>query len=250
MVELARMAPPERKPGIITVVETGEPQFPGLLDRVLSADVIVSSDVYSDVFNIPYHKSWGDKFFDMSPPALSNFEGVSAYSGIFVSNCIQPRLDWIKRIGAIIPLVSYGGCAHTAGASCSRNSKCSKVEEASKYPFAIAFENHPMQSGYVSEKLYQAYASNVLPVVWSASNVANYTPGPDTFINAADFETPEELAGYLKKVRSNATLYSSYFKWRHHVSLVQETKAKWNRYAGGKKAVCGICEFVAGRVPT
>lgn len=243
MVALQRMAPPSRQVNQITAVETGEPQLDHMMDRFLSADVTVSSDLYSDVFNIPYSPKWGERFFGMPPPKLADFETIY-YSGVFVSNCIQPRLKWIEDIGAEIPIISYGRCAHTKGSSCPRNTKCNKIEEGSKYPFAIAFENHPMQGGYVSEKIFHAFASNSLPVVWSAIDVAEYTPGLDSFINAADFETPTDLARYLKTVRGNSTLYNSYFRWRHNATRVEETKTRWQQSGGGKAAVCGICEFV------
>ena len=242
MIKLARLMPPRRIPGQIVAVETGEPQVKASFEQFLSADVIISSDLNADVFNLPISQNHV-KFFHVHPPTLSAFT-TPYYSAIFVSNCQQPRLAWLRRIQSRIPLISFGGCMHTHGASCPRSS-CTKVHESSKYPFAIAFENNPMQGGYVSEKLFDAYASNSLPVVWSSLDVVEYTPGPDTFINAANFATPEALADYLTVVRRNVTLYNTFFKWRTNVTRVNTIKKRWLKVGGGKNAICGLCEFVA-----
>ena len=246
MAQMHRMAPPDRRGNQITIVETGEPQFIELLDKFNKADIIVSSDPAADVINVPIPKQkLYYQFLEEDPPTLSTFT-TPFYSGIFVGNCIRPRLTWLEAIHNIAPLKSYGGCMHTPGASCPRESKqCHKITEASKFPFAIAFENHPMQPGYVSEKMFQAFASNSLPVVWSSLSAHMYTPGKDSYIDAADFESPEALANYLVKVRNNETLYNSFFAWRQSKRRVKQLKRTWNKFGGGgKEAVCGMCEAI------
>ena len=64
---------------------------------------------------------------------------------------------------------------------------------------------------YASEKLFKALNLDVIPVVLGGADYKSITP-PNSVINALEFETPKQLAQFLKFVASNETLYNSCVK--------------------------------------
>ena len=84
-----------------------------------------------------------------------------------------------------------------------------KIAHQSQYRFAIAFENGS-HLGYTTEKIIDAYKSGCIPIYWG--NPAIVTDfNPETFINAHEFDSFENLAKYVLKVESDDNLYRSYF---------------------------------------
>ncbi|EFB20499.1 hypothetical protein PANDA_017864, partial [Ailuropoda melanoleuca] len=80
--------------------------------------------------------------------------------------------------------------------------------------FYLSFENS-IHKDYITEKLYNAFLAGSVPVVLGPSreNYENYIPA-DSFIHVEDYNSPSELAKYLKEVDKNNKLYLSYFNWR------------------------------------
>ncbi len=219
---------------------------PGVLDKT---DLLMSSQIQADVF--AGYGGWTGSRLHLDPPTLDKFSPGIAYSPLFVTNCgAHARTTWLKELMSRIKIDSYGSCPrHTANKPCSRHDertkKCSKIEVSSHYPFHFAFENQPMLPGYATEKFIHAYGSNSLPVLWSASDIVKYTPGPHSFINVADFSSPKELADYLIRVRGDPDLYNSYFAWRRNTTAVKHWTSTWIKHsfnAWGPPGMCRLCE--------
>jgi hypothetical protein len=134
---------------------------------------------------------------------------------------------------ALMPVHSYSGCWHTEGLQ-SEGSYEFKQNVSQQYAFHLAFENLPLDD-YVTEKFFQPFKygehcrvslgiathfsclrcdTGTLPIYWGAPNIADFAPGPNSFINAMDFAGPDELVAHVKKVHSDRALYESYFEWR------------------------------------
>jgi len=52
----------------------------------------------------------------------------------------------------------------------------------------------------LKRKIYQTYLAGSVPVYMGAPNVGEFVPFPNSFINAADFESAKDLAVYLSRV--------------------------------------------------
>ena len=86
-----------------------------------------------------------------------------------------------------------------------RNWRLSKQNFISKYKFAIAFENSD-GNGYITEKLTDAYLSNVVPIYWGST--MDISPFPkESMIYAPDYPTFEALLQRIKEVDENDDLY-------------------------------------------
>jgi alpha-1,3-fucosyltransferase len=64
------------------------------------------------------------------------------------------------------------------------------------YKFYLSFENS-LCDQYVSEKLWMALQSSVVPVVMGQANYTAFMP-PHSVISAMDFSEPGDLAKHLK----------------------------------------------------
>lgn len=102
-----------------------------------------------------------------------------------------------------------------------------KREKASEYLFQFSIENSNNTEGYISEKIFDAFFSNNIPIYCGAPNIKNFIP-EDCYINMNNFVSVEELIRYTTKLKkqeienlktsrdkflnsSNANLFSSDF---------------------------------------
>ena len=67
------------------------------------------------------------------------------------------------------------------------------------YKFAICYENCQNVKGYITEKIFDCFASGTIPIYWGASNVTDYIP-KDCFIDRRDFGSLDELYTFLKRM--------------------------------------------------
>ena len=106
------------------------------------------------------------------------------------------------------------------------------------YRFYLAFENS-FCTDYITEKFFKVFDYNrtAIPVVRGGAHYDSFFP-PGTFVNAAHFKGPEELALHLRQLSEDVDRYSE---------LVQ-TKYKYvhdERHLPG--LYCGVCEFLNKR---
>lgn len=74
---------------------------------------------------------------------------------------------------------------------------------------------------------------NVIPVVYGGANYSEFAP-PNSYVNALDFESPKELAAYLKYLSQDLQRYQSFLQWKKYYRV----------NAGTKRAVCNLCEVL------
>jgi hypothetical protein len=80
-----------------------------------------------------------------------------------------------------------------------RSPSCVLVDEYSKYKFAIVFENCE-KTGYITEKLLQAFIANTIPIYWGDHENAKTFFNPEAFICVRDFESYEACIDYIYKM--------------------------------------------------
>jgi alpha-1,3-fucosyltransferase len=128
----------------------------------------------------------------------------------FVTNCNTPsrREVFFRQVANYIPIDIFGGCGPLKCLP-SRSAKCDKLLD--DYKFYIAAENN-ICADYITEKFYRALEIGVVPIVYGGADYAAYAP-PHSYINAADFMSPQALADYLLLLDGNPRLYSKYLDW-------------------------------------
>ncbi|XP_059143543.1 alpha-(1,3)-fucosyltransferase C-like isoform X2 [Physella acuta] len=144
-----------------------------------------------------------------------------------VSNCdaTSHREMYVKEMKKYIDVDIYGACGESCGERCL-------TDLPRMYKFYLAFENS-FCTDYVTEKLFKIYKPelHVIPVVLGKLPYNSYFP-KSTFVNTADFPTPEALALHLKDLGSDLTRYSRYL----------EEKDKYVSHDTGQIG-CMLCEY-------
>ena len=74
-----------------------------------------------------------------------------------------------------------------------------KREKASEYLFQFSIENSNNTEGYISEKIFDAFFSNNIPIYCGAPNIKNFIP-EDCFISMSDFLSIDELVDFTSKL--------------------------------------------------
>ncbi|MBI5140220.1 MAG: hypothetical protein HZA94_02125 [Candidatus Vogelbacteria bacterium] len=83
--------------------------------------------------------------------------------------------------------------------ACFRGITPDKIKTASKYKFALCYENTTNVRGYISEKIFDIIQSECVPIYWGADNVDEYID-PNAFVDKRRFKNDTELAKYLFSV--------------------------------------------------
>ncbi|XP_076807335.1 4-galactosyl-N-acetylglucosaminide 3-alpha-L-fucosyltransferase 9-like isoform X2 [Clavelina lepadiformis] len=98
------------------------------------------------------------------------------------------------------------------------------VVALTEHKFYFAFENSLHCKDYITEKFWQNSLKNgVVPIVWGPTKEDILSVAPlDSFIFAENFESPAELAKYLKFLDENDEEYRKYFKWREDETMTDE----------------------------
>ncbi|XP_064480212.1 glycoprotein 3-alpha-L-fucosyltransferase A-like [Ornithodoros turicata] len=132
----------------------------------------------------------------------------------FVSNCFVSkwRLEYANELGKHVQVDIYGQCGTL---KCDRHDQKRCLDMLDKdYKFYLSFENANCKD-YITEKFYNALWHDVVPIVMGASPDEYRKAAPfHSYIHVDDFESPKDLARYLKVLDSNSTLYSEYFAWK------------------------------------
>ena len=106
----------------------------------------------------------------------------------------------------------YGSCGTKR---CPRTNSDCQEKLNTEYKFYLAFENSNCKD-YITEKFYvNGLKNHILPVVMGARKEDYLRSAPQkSFIHVDDFDSPEDLAKYLKELDSNDDLYNEYFQWK------------------------------------
>ncbi|WP_428231332.1 glycosyltransferase family 10 domain-containing protein [Flavobacterium sp.] len=71
-----------------------------------------------------------------------------------------------------------------------------KSDVLKNYKFAVCYENMENIEGYITEKMFDCFYANTVPVYWGAKNIDKYVP-TECFVNRMDFKDNETLREYL-----------------------------------------------------
>ena len=124
-----------------------------------------------------------------------------------------------------------GACGRPS--NCPRyNPVCAKPMMA-PYKFYLSFENS-ICTDYVSEKYFKVYSSDysLIPVVRGGADYLRYFPA-NTFINAADFDSPRHLAEHLMSLGSDTERYAQMLEQKDLYRPMKSMRYMW----------CSLCEY-------
>ncbi|EKX40875.1 hypothetical protein GUITHDRAFT_75190, partial [Guillardia theta CCMP2712] len=163
------------------------------------------------------------------------------------SNC---RSEYARELMEHVEVHSYGRCLNNRpfppAFSTARKGKkfwLDKVRIMQNYTFALVFENSNMHD-YVTEKLFQALLAGCIPIYMGAPNVRDFLPANNAAILVSEFQSAEELAVYIKRVKENVTMREELLSWRDRplpASFLRLWNLSWDT------AKCRICQVLAGR---
>lgn len=74
-----------------------------------------------------------------------------------------------------------------------------KLYTLSHYKYAFCFENQCNVRGYITEKIFDCFFANCIPIYWGAENIESYIP-TDTFIDWRKYDSLEKLLEYLDTI--------------------------------------------------
>ena len=159
----------------------------------------------------------------------SNRHGIAMFVSDCKANFSQWRYKYLIELTKYIKIDSYGKCLHNTEMKSTRHDTKRfdlKVDilKKKRYKFLIAFENTPV-SEYITEKIWHAYMSQTIPIYYGAPEIYEQVPGRNTFIDAAKFSKPKQLAEYIKKVDRDMKLYRSFFDF--DISHLEEFEKAW-----------------------
>ena len=136
------------------------------------------------------------------------------------SNCNPPsdREAYIHELKKYIDIDSYGKCLNNKKLPAKLQNSSEMLSDAfiqflQQYKFILAFENARCD-GYMTEKIFRTINVGAVPVYLGAPNIKEWLPDPNLVILVDDFESPAELAKYIKQVDNNATLYEMFLEYK------------------------------------
>lgn len=75
-----------------------------------------------------------------------------------------------------------------------------KLKTLSKYKFCFCYENMCNIKGYITEKIFDCFFANCVPIYWGASNVTDYIP-ENTFIDYRKFRNIDKVVNYIENMK-------------------------------------------------
>ncbi len=88
-----------------------------------------------------------------------------------------------------------------------------RIELMRGYKFTLAMENS-IAPDYVTDKFFDPLMVGSVPVYRGIEDVQELAPHPESYVDAADFESPAHLAEHLKELDQDDAAYSRLHAWR------------------------------------
>lgn len=131
-----------------------------------------------------------------------DLKAKKGFCSFVVSNCFADdvRAVFYDKLSQYKPIASGGRFRNNIGGAVA-----DKKKFQSEYKFAIAFEN-TSYDGYCTEKLMEAFAAGTVPIYWGDPGVVKDF-NPDSFINAHDFKSFDEVVERVKEIDNDDALY-------------------------------------------
>lgn len=218
--------------------------YPALVDPAFMRhfDITMTYQAGSDVWTpyLPQAGWWEAAWKSVVPPKTEAAPAVHFQSSSFNKS---GRDTFVTELSRHIGVDRYGRFnpnRHIDGPDLGPETKLATI---GRYRFCLALENS-IAPDYVTEKLFDPLAAGTVPVYLGAPNAADFVPG-HSYIDAASFATPRELADYLRHLAETPQDYERYFVWRSK-PLPEALVERLQRAAGAPR--CRLAELVRQRL--
>lgn len=74
-----------------------------------------------------------------------------------------------------------------------------KLNTLSKYKYCICYENNCRINGYITEKIFDCFFAECIPVYWGAENIADYIP-EECYIDRRKFHSLQEVYNFISRI--------------------------------------------------
>ena len=221
----------------------GSHYYPVLSDR----SSLLGTTSFDSEIPLPYYNWSWTRFLDKPP----NVKDIWSHNNIqtppkgkiprilfMARNChsLNNREKIVKELFDMIDSVS----------SCMNNKNVGHVQNKEKfmenYMFYAAFENGRVKD-YVTEKLWGAFISGTLPIVYGPPNIWEHVP-PKSILNVEDFSSIAALRKHVEYLIENRTAYDEYHAWRKQ-PLPRWFVKKYN--FTHVHSACRLCRWVAAK---
>ncbi len=163
----------------------------------------------------------------LHPSVVENKTKLMIY---FASNCntSSRREEYFRALNKHIPIDTFGKCGKF---KCKpwNGEDCFK-KKMPQYKFMLSSENS-LCPDWIAQRFYRALKYGAVPVVYGVADYSAYAP-PNSYIHAAEFASPKDLADYLLLLDRNDALYAKYFEWRKDWEVDRKPMIGW----------CELCE--------
>lgn len=135
------------------------------------------------------------------------------------------RFEYLMDLMQYLSIDSYGKWQRNKVLEHDQG-RASKLDLYRKYKFVIAFEN-VIEDDYVTEKFFDPLLAGSVPIYLGATNIQEFQPGGNCFLDVRNFSSPKELADFIKKCCADDEQYESFHHWRQDALLpgfVQKTE--------------------------
>ena len=211
---------PEAKtqPWILMSMES-DVNYPALTNPVFLRmfDIKMTYNLASDVPCIYPNRDHYGTFLETPPHRLGPSNG--ALAAYIASHPVAHRDNYAQQLMRYVDIDSLGKCLRNAEITgfvtdgWNAGGWDSIMSILPRYKFYLAFENS-ITADYVTERVFHALASGVVPVYLGAPNVRNFMPHDDAVIDTADFSGPRELGNYLCHLDANDAAYAKHLRWK------------------------------------
>eukprot|EP00802_Teleaulax_amphioxeia_P007080 Tamp_07086.p1 GENE.Tamp_07086~~Tamp_07086.p1 ORF type:complete len:364 (+),score=62.18 Tamp_07086:1083-2174(+) len=199
------------------------------------------------------------------PEELIAAINVTADVVFFASNCNSEfRQSWVEGLMEAMPVDSYGAClknkempegldrrqrlgdrdatfeaAPGAFRTAQGEQSNVKIQVVSRYKFGLAIEN-TRDPDYITEKVYEVLEAGAVPVYLGAPNWQDFIPLEGAIIDAGAFDSPHDLAEFLKELAADDARYQTYHKWRSQPLPDRVRELEQTSFTNN---LCNICRW-------
>lgn len=190
----------------IRIFFTGECYTPNFneCDYAIAFDRLSFGDRYLrlPLYNIFQYKPEYEQLKKRPFFTKDDLKEKKGFCSFVVSNCFADdvRAVFYDKLSQYKTVASGGRFRNNIGGAVA-----DKKNFQSEYKFAIAFEN-TSYDGYCTEKLMEAFAAGAVPIYWGDPGVVKDF-NPESFINAHDYNSFDEVVERVKEIDSNDALY-------------------------------------------
>ncbi|XP_074594484.1 alpha-(1,3)-fucosyltransferase C-like [Brevipalpus obovatus] len=149
------------------------------------------------------------------------------------SDCdvISKREEYVQQLKQYMPVDVYGKC----GENCDNKMVPCHQFIGENYLFYLAFENSVCKD-YYTEKVVAKLQQDIVPVVMGGANYSQVLP-TNSYIDIADFDSPQSLAEFLWTLSHDEKRYNSYFAWK------SDPQFRSSKHCGDQW--CRVCDKLA-----